>query len=294
MAEKPGFIVRLGGRLGNQMFQYAAGLALAKRTGEHVAFEGFGEDSSKKSRTQVFRSFGIEADFRPIDPGLIDKATVALAKHVPGCPVRLRGMRLFLERQFHYDPRFEQLAPGHYLIGRWQSARYFPEPDTALREAFSFHGQMSDSARSTRDRIAAADCSVSIHVRRGDYVENKRTLSRHGICGLEFYRRAMDYILGRHAAASFFVFSDDIDRARAEFGNTNRIHFAPPATQEEDLHLMALCRHNIIANSTYSWWSAWLNDTPEKIVVAPRQWFSEEMMKRKDIHDLFPEDWVLL
>lgn len=285
-------IVGLGGRLGNQMFQYAAGKALAMRLDASLAFEGYGSDSKKKSRVQIFDAFGISANFTAIRSRRADKIRVKLARL--GLPVRMRGLPIYVEPHYQYDSRFESLKSGRYLIGAWQSSRYFEGIRQCLLDDFSFKGELSGGARDMEKAIAAAACPVAVHVRRGDFVNNPRILDRHGLCERDYYESAMQVIRSAHSDSTFFVFSDDIERVKEEFAGLNDLVFVSGNTQEEDLHLMSSCRHNIIANSTFSWWAAWLNPHPDKIVVAPRQWMGPKMLPEYDPKDLYPADWCLI
>lgn len=285
-------IVGLGGRLGNQMFQYAAGKALAIRLGVGLTVEGYGADSKKKSRVQVIESFGLTVDFTPVKSRRIDKLRIKLARR--GWPVRMRGLPVYVEPHFHYDPAFEALHESRYLIGGFQSHRYFDTIRDALLGDFSFKGGLSEEAACTWNAISGTRCPVAVHVRRGDYVDNQRILSRHGLCGRDYYVAGMDRLRAAHPDSSFFVFSDDPERVEAEFEGIPGLVFVRGNSQEEDLHLMASCRHNIIANSTFSWWAAWLNHSPDRRVVAPRQWFAPELMAKNDTRDLFPADWDLI
>ena len=134
--------------------------------------------------------------------------------------------------------------------------------------------------------------AVSLHVRRGDYVSDPATNRFHGTCSPDYYRQAVDYVIGRAGVPHLFVFSDDQEwtRANLQFAVPRRSSSAnPPDCGYRDMQLMARCRHHIIANSSFSWWGAWLNPSPEKIVVAPKQWFSSP---RNDTRDLVPPNWV--
>ena len=135
---------------------------------------------------------------------------------------------------------------------------------------------------------------VSIHIRRGDYVNDSHTNSVHGTCGLDYYQNAMKLISGRVDKPTFFCFSDDIEWAK------NKLHAQYPIiyvdhngldNASEDMRLMSQCKHNIIANSSFSWWGAWLNSNPDKIVIAPTKWFQKEDY---DTRDLIPAGWIRL
>ncbi len=285
-------IVGLGGRLGNQMFQYAAGKALAMRLHAQLAFEGFGQNSGKKSRVQVLDSFKLNEAFTPVSSRRWDKFLIRLAKR--GWPVTLRGLPIFVEPHFHYDLHFESIDRGCYLVGGWVSQRYFESIREVLLEDFAFKGEMSDAAQRLFNEISACPCPVAVHVRRGDYIEDQRILSRHGICRLDYYEAAMKLLQAEDERCRFFVFSDDVERVQEEFSGLQGLTYVRGNSQEEDLHLMSSCRHIIVANSTFSWWAAWLNRNPGKIVIAPRQWFGPELMSKLDTGDLLPPDWRLL
>lgn len=285
-------IVGLGGRLGNQMFQYAAGKALATRLHATLAFEGFGRDSGKKSSVQVLDSFTLNDTFKPVSSRRLDKLLIQLAKR--GWPVKLRGLPVFVESHFQYDPRFETIGHGCYLAGGWVSQRYFESIRRVLLEDFSFKGEMSGAALRVFKEISTCPCPVAVHVRRGDYVEDARILSRHGICRRDYYEAAMNLLRVEAGECRFFVFSDDVDRVQEEFAGLQGLTYVRGNSQEEDLHLMASCRHIVIANSTFSWWAAWLNRNQDKIVIAPLQWFGPELMEKLDTRDLLPPDWRLL
>lgn len=274
------------------MFQYAAGKALAIRLGTELVLEGLAPDSRKKSRTQILDSFKINCRFRPITSRRFDKPWIKLARL--GLPSRLRGLPLFVERGFHFNSKFLEINKPCYLLGGWLSYRYFEEIRPILLEDFGFKHTLSTSAKHTLSAINSSSCPVAVHVRRGDYVEDPRILARHGICTADYYEQATGYVRKQYPDATFFVFSDDIPRVAKELSTLGDLHYVQGNTQEEDLHLMSLCKHAIISNSTYGWWAAWLNRNPNKTVIAPQQWFGPELMKKHDISDLLPPDWTTL
>jgi hypothetical protein len=135
--------------------------------------------------------------------------------------------------------------------------------------------------------------SVSLHVRRGDYVSNARANAVHGTCSLAYYRQAIALVRERVIAPRFFIFSDDISWARAHLSFDDApatfVDWNGPEAPQEDLRLMARCRHHVIANSSLSWWGAWLSTTPGQIVVSPRDWFSTNNDRARDV---VPERWI--
>jgi hypothetical protein len=135
--------------------------------------------------------------------------------------------------------------------------------------------------------------AISLHVRRGDYVHNSNTLATHGLCSLDYYQTAINYITERVAQPNFFIFSDDItwvkDNLKVDF-KCRFVDHNHGTESYNDMRLMSLCQHHIIANSSFSWWAAWLNPNHKKIVIAPRQWFVND----NNVSDLFPQNWVKL
>jgi hypothetical protein len=182
---------------------------------------------------------------------------------------------------------------GGYLQGYWQSERYFLKHASTIRKDFTFRqspsGQNADLMRTILDSAA-----VSIHVRRGDYVSNPKTFANHGICTPEYYFNAIDIMRQRVPNARFFAFSDDPQWVTSVLAPRCDGMIVVDHNQAEDscndMQLMSLCRHHIIANSSFSWWGAWLNQNPDKIVVAPRNWFANG----KDSTDLIPETYIRL
>jgi hypothetical protein len=298
----PLVVARLRGGLGNQMFQYATGRALAQRRGATLKLDitGFAEVGSDTKRQYELDSFQIQASMADgldlVQFGRVRKARSPRIDRV------LRWLRIdrsngalpiYREPHFQFDPAVRDLRAPVYLDGFWQSERYFSDIATLLRREFSAKAPLERENAELVRRIDAVN-AVSLHVRRGDYVDNPSTNRWHGTCSLDYYQRALDYI-GFHAEAPhLFVFSDDQKwtRANLRFATaTTFVEINPLDRGYRDMSLMARCRHHIIANSSFSWWGAWLNPSHEKIVVAPKQWFSAA---RNDTRDLIPLGWVRL
>ena len=176
--------------------------------------------------------------------------------------------------------------------GYWQSEKYFKENKDAIRKEFSLKSPLSPKAQEASAKIARAKCSVSLHVRRGDYVSDAKTNQHHGTCGPGYYAQALEYIAskaGKDIAA--FMFSDDIEWVKKNMLLPySAIYVSSPEIPDyEELILMSQCRHHIIANSSFSWWGAWLDPRADKIIVAPKQWVQVGNSKMKDV---VPEGWV--
>lgn len=281
-------VSRLFGGAGNQLFQYAAGRALADRLGTDLALDRRYVGLTGQPRADAFAHFG--------------RARFIETPRLP--PARMDGLlRYGLWRYFGRNPRFRREAglgfdPGFfdlpddtYLHGYWQSPRYFGGAGARLRDDLAMTTPLDDANAGMAARIAAAKVSVSVHVRRGDYVGD----GAFAACTPGYYRAAIDHIAG-HVGQSptCFVFSNDPAWAREnlELGReTVIVDINAEDAGHFDMHLQTLCDHNVIANSTFSWWGAWLNPHPGKIVVAPKVWFGPG---KPDNPDLCPPDWLRL
>lgn len=287
-------VLRLYGGLGNQLFQYAAGRRLAHARNAELVLDLDWYAHTPAGVTA--RSF--ELQHYPIRARQADAREQAwcrlhnqrLLGRLPLLPRRWRPCR---ENGFAFDARMLDLPDDSYLDGYWQSYRYFEDVAELI------HTELTPVVPpgGGRDReIAAAIAgseAVAVHVRRGDYVTNQATNATHGACTLDYYRAAVDRILPHLARPHFFVFSDDPSWTRAHLALPGEVTFVDhngPDSAFQDLRLMSLCHHQILANSSFSWWGAWLNRRPGRIVIAPRQWFAVA----RDTSALIPEDWIRL
>lgn len=287
-------IVKLIGGLGNQMFQYAVGRALADMNGCQLKLDisGFAEYPLRRYELDVLQ---IRADvatakeiahFRGKKPPhpFIDRVKKAIRWPQPG---------IFMERTFTFDPEVLNFKPPTYLEGFWQSEKYFMHIADALRRDFTLSMALNEENLSIQQQMIAHE-SISLHVRRGDYVTNAHTAQYHGVCSLEYYREAVKYIAGRVREPHFFAFSDDPEWVGQNLKIDHPMILVSangPNKGAWDMALMKSCRHHILANSSFSWWGAWLNPSNQKQVVAPRNWFNQAP---QDTRDLIPESWVRL
>ena len=137
-----------------------------------------------------------------------------------------------------------------------------------------------------------AASSVSVHVRRGDYVNDPKTNAYHGTCSLDYYKKAVEIIRNKVKDPVFFIFSDDAEWVKKNFNiDEQQVLVSEPEklSLTEELKLMASCRHSVVANSSFSWWGAWLNNNNEKMVIAPQKWFADPLI---DTSDLIPSAWI--
>lgn len=281
-------IVRIIGGLGNQMFQYATGRALAQKYGVDLKLDITGFEEYKLHRYALDNLSINEKISTPKELlAFTSKGNKALSRWIPGI-VKNKFVR---ESGFAFDPSIFLIGKSVYLDGYWQSEKYFSDIESIIRSEFTVSKNPDVENAKLMEEISGVN-AVSIHVRRGDYVANEKTMMIHGVCGLDYYDRAIKHISGSVANPTFFVFSDDPqwvqDNLKIPFPTTYVTHNGP-GKNYEDLRLMSLCKHNIIANSSFSWWGAWLNNNPDKAVIAPGKWFNDES---KDTKDLIPEGWV--
>lgn len=291
--------VRLIGGLGNQLFQYATARAVALRNKSDLVLDtrAYSADVTLPgSADKVRRSY--------------DLGNFAIVAHPDGAdqlpPPRSSRLAYALWRYFRRPPQFVRerglgfnqsvirLGANVYLHGYFQSERYFAEfADTIRRELRIITPPSAENARWLED-IRASN-AVSLHVRRGDYVLGAKASQTHGTCSPDYYRRALAHIR-RYTDADpvVYVFSDDPDWARANIlldAKCRVIGHNNGETAYEDMRLMAACAHHIIANSSLSWWGAWLDPKPDKCVVAPRRWTANPKTFNPDI---LPRAWQAL
>jgi len=293
-------IVKLTGGLGNQMFQYAAARAVALRrnselkldTGDFGNITGF---AGVDSRYYALGCFALDVKVATKDEIMAcreswrDSLPKGLRRSLDSVtPASM--LRYVKERQFNFDKRILSLGENVYMEGNWQSEKYFSDARGAIRSDFAFKGALSGRNMELASMMGQAD-AISLHVRRGDYVTNAKTNAVHGTCTLEYYGEAMKRAAADLAMPHFFVFSDDIAWTKANIKSEFPTTFADGNIERpyEDMHLMSLCKHHIIANSSFSWWGAWLGANPLKRVFAPPNWFASF---DKDTRDLIPERWV--
>lgn len=291
-------IVKLMGGLANQMFPYAAGRRLAHVLGTELKLDISSFAENIKQNVLVQRQFGLRA-FNIVECLATPEEVAKLRQAEPDFLDRLLGRKpkapstYIRERYFHFDPRILSLRGDVYLEGNWNSERYFADSADIIRQDFTFKKLPVGRNLELLDIISATE-SVSIHVRRGDYAADPKISQIYGTCGPEYYRAAVDWILRKTSHPHFFVFSDEPQWVRENFPLDlphTIVDHNGTLDGHEDLRLMSNCQHNIIANSGFSWWAAWLNGNSEKQIVAPKRWFQTA---KHDVRDLIPAGWICL
>jgi hypothetical protein len=290
-------VTKLIGGLGNQLFQFAAGRSIALRLGQELlldvsdfnvnpAHQGFQLDSIFTGKFQVANKQQI-ANAK----GFLGKDKYRnLNRFLPATLIAKTGV--LREPHFDYWPEWSSVVHAKYLLGYWQSEKYFSDCSSIIRADLRFVQPLTDLNADLSQKIINCN-SVSIHIRRGDYLSNPKANAMHGICDLSYYNEAIRYVEDRVINPCYFIFSDDIDWAKNNLILTGSAVFVENnigVSSYRDMHLMSICKHHIIANSSFSWWAAWLNQSDEKIVVAPKKWFASGM----NTSTLLPTRWVQL
>jgi hypothetical protein len=288
-------VVRLVGGLGNQMFQYAAARRIASVhdvplkldiswfESDHLRaykLEHLHINAAIASPDDIARTKG-----RWCTPGIAGRAARFAERLKPY--YRRSWVR---QRHLYFDPNILRVPHTVYLDGYWQSEKYFRDIEHILRQEFTIKSAIDPQNEAMARKIRQTN-SVSLHIRRGDYVSNVQTHQLHGVCSLEYYTAAVEKLGGTVEKPHFFVFSDDPQWAQQNLKLEYPVTFVTCNDADkdyEDLRLMSLCQHHIIANSSFSWWGAWLCTNPEKIVIAPQKWFNTT---EQDTRDLIPAAW---
>jgi len=274
-------IVKLKGGLGNQMFQYALGknislrrkavLKLDKTPLEHPIWQKM---TSVTVRGYELGEFDIKTQFA----GFREKILAVPIREIP----------------FNVKDNFkgiERTKGNLYLDGYWQSEEYFKDIKNVICRDFRLKNKSINFIRAAK--LISESNSVSIHFRRGDYAEKGKTRRYHGLLGLDYYQKTISLINEEVKDPHFFIFSDDANWVKKNFKIGKPVTYISgfyELTNAEELVLMSNCEHNIIANSSFSWWGAWLNKNPSKIVIAPTRWFRVRIGSK----EMLPSGWVKL
>jgi hypothetical protein len=288
--------VKLMGGLGNQMFQYAAGRALSLRHNVPLALDlSFLQAPAGGKHTQrQYELGGLNIHATTLNSGDMTNFSES-----PGAMRRIL-MRLFpgffsglhlAESGHGYQGAFDRAPSDTYLDGFWQNERYFarfaPDIRAELTPAPHESVRSSDVARMT-----GSTASISVHVRRGDYVSSAEANAFHGTCGVDYYHEAISFIAKTVDSPLIFVFSDDPEWCRANLAFRFPTHYLQPdAAAANDMWLMSRCSHHVIANSSFSWWGAWLNERDGNTTVAPKEWFRGRDSKQLGV---VPARWTTL
>jgi len=275
-------ITKLIGGLGNQMFQYAAGrqIAVANNTQLKLDITGYGHQVGITPREYGLGVFNIQAAPAGKSEVWRHRLTMAILRH-----------HKIQQKDIHNIGQFLTIPDNSYLEGYWGSEKYFKNIEKIIRQDFTFKSRPDWENKKLIEKIQNS-MSISIHIRRGDYVLDKKTNKFHGVCSFKYYQQAIRLITQKVSNPHFFIFSDDPQWVEKHFKLQQPMEVVKHnyrKNHHEDMRLMACCYHHIIANSSFSWWGAWLNSHQDKIVIAPKKWFRDPSINTKD---LVPQSWI--
>jgi hypothetical protein len=298
-------ITRLTAGLGNQMFQYAAGLALAERQGTVLKLDvgwfrrrAHLEDHCRYALscfniTEQFAAYREISSIKGRNLPRLVRVCGALGGALRHHDRALWERRGKVHRQdgFGYCPDFQRLPDNTYLQGSWQSEAFFSPVADLLRLHFSPRYPHAPSVVALAGRIRSGP-SAAVHFRRGDYVTNPGANRLNGPLALDYYARALERLYAAHPDVTLYIFSDDIDAVEREFrprGPHVFVRATEPWHSFDEIWLMSLCEHAVISNSTFSWWAAWLNRHPGKLIIAPDLWLADRTWMSEDV---VPPGWL--
>lgn len=290
-------VTRLSGGLGNQIFQYAFGRYLSEKLGTDLKFDVSDPTLSIHHGFELKRIFNIKAEIASPKEitgitGVERFSVVRKLNKVIGF-IPLSRSKLVEEMRFNYSEEMLTVSDNTLIVGYWQSEKYFIGITEILKQELSFKIPMNQMNVEVASKIINSN-SVALHVRRNDFASNAKIRAVHGLCTSEYYKAAIKLIDQRVECPTYFIFSDDISWARENLCIDHPCRFIQHNKGQEsfnDMRLMSLCKHNIIANSSFSWWGAWLNSKENKIVIAPKSWFATD---KKNTDDLIPGTWIKL
>ncbi len=312
-------VLKLKAGLGNQMFQYAYARALALRSNAELAldlswFNSVSERDTKREYGLHHFNIGADVRIKAELPGKTEKGSAGKLFH----RILNKMRRLALNRRdYVFYPALIRPRKHAVVEGYWNSEKYFKDFADAIRDELSIKAQLGRGAMAAHEeliKLKETNALTCIHVRRGDYVSSSRASAHHGLSGVEYYEKAVEVLVEKmknHSASStastasrplmFILASDDIEWTKENIvpllpeGSAHRAISNPAEIKDyEEMHLMSLCDHFIIANSTFSWWPAWLSESAEKsgqekIVIGPKRWIADPSA---DTTDVMPERWI--
>lgn len=306
--EENKIVIRIRGGLGNQMFQYAFGKAIALEYNKKLFIDKTILEAYPIPNTVTPRNFELDIfNVEYVEFSSVKKLANKF-KHPTIKKILIKGAYYFFNQKYkwqsvvqnnddHPDDVLNRITKSSnlQLDGYFQSNLFFEKYRDEIIKDFSFKEKPTSNSQEWLDLIKAQKNTVALHVRRGDYLL-QHNQSAHGMCDLNYYKKAIEYILSELGSANFMVFSDDIEWCKEQFNSeeNKQFFFIEGNTKEhayEDIRLMTNCQHNIIANSSFSWWAAYLNENDNKIVIRPSKWFALENSSVKE-KVICPINWM--
>jgi hypothetical protein len=289
-------LIKVQGGLGNQMFQYAFARILAKKNNANVLIDDSFFERTEKKLGFTPRKFELAIFNNQYT--LASNADILsfhyLSKiHKVKKKLGFCYPKIYVESTFGFQADALSIQSPVYLKGYFQSYKYLVGYEGLIRQLFSFPVDKLDDINNELLIKIKNSKSISVHIRRGDYINDEKTAQYHGSCSLDYYIEAIKLLASKNMDFTLVFFSDDSDWVKEQFNDLPYSKIVVDHNNDEnswkDMLLMSFCSHNIIANSSFSWWAAWLNDNPDKTVIAPKNWFQT---KDLDTTTLLPEEWI--
>ena len=288
------------------MFQYAAGRALAIRNNTFLKIDLSFIKNGVLGGNVDYRNYGLN-NFCIVEDiiseeelnhfikrsRLFSKLKISWLNRKTG--YRFPLSKMVSQKGHGYDPEFMKLSNNSYLIGYWQNVKYFAGSEEIVKQDFMFKNLPNQSNTALLNKIMNCE-SVAIHIRRGDF----KNLPVLGTTDKEYYLRAINYLVKKLSKPVLFFFSDEMKWVKENFNTISSANFiyysdinTSSGSEADDLRLMSNCKHNIIGNSTFGWWGAWLNSNPDKIIIAPEKLFADPAIDNQ-LQGMIPDNWVRL
>lgn len=293
----------MSGGIGNQMFQYSVGrfLSLKNQTTLKLDISSYNKQPEGIFRKFSLSHFNINADLSSENEKLYILSQKKYIKVLPKIVIRLTKLYYkgnhIKERNLFFDHNILKMNHDLILEGYWPNENYFIQIDKIIREEFTLKSDHINLSFLKWKKEISLNNSVSIHIRRSDYIENSRNFEIFGVCDINYYYRSIQYILKHISNPFFYIFSDDISWVKENF-KISIPYLILSDNNIDDYHellLMSYCKHNIIANSTFSWWAGWLNNNHNKIVIAPNKWYNNASLQRfYEQSNFIPHNWIKL
>lgn len=289
-------VIKLQGGLGNQMFQYAFARVIAKNNRDLILIENSFFENVKRKKGFTYRKFELDIFDNYYKIALDSDIATFYHLSIINKLKKKTGLcypKIYNEPSFDFQINALSIKSPVYLEGYFQSYKYFKGNEVLIKEIFTFPVKLLDRINKELLFKLKKHNTIAVHIRRGDYINDKVISEVHGNCGLEYYLEAIKRFESNIKDFTIVFFSDDINWVKEHFDDLPYSKIFVDNNKNDnswkDMLLMSSCSHNIIANSSFSWWGAWLNSNPEKVVIAPKKWFAAS---DKNTRDLIPSEWI--
>lgn len=266
--------------LGNQMFEYAFYL-YRKRINPHTTCNmGLLKDRKVHNGFELNKIFNINIKSAPLQTFLVRACNYSRI---------FKTLARFLDIEIITDKEIAIENKNNYFVGYWQDEQFFKDIKKEVKNSFIFNEKLLSKQTIEFLRQIKSSNSISIHIRRGDYTLEHFNKIYGGICTVDYYKRAIEHICSNIKEPIFFCFSEDIEwiKQNLNIPNAQYVDCNRGENSWQDMYLMTQCKHNIVANSTFSWWGAWLNNNPSKIIICPTKFDNTGASA-----NIFPDTWI--